>query len=240
MSSAFVGVGVRGEQFLQSALLAGLATQFNQHVECVIHGVRIHTVLDAELEGSLVGLGLLTARVGVAGQFLTKVAKEAGREGTCRGVDCCNAITGSHDEIGGTISIADILINKVTQLMADDGEHFVVVHGIHQAGVNTHAAVTTGKGIDRVGLVDLVVEVQIADVVETCHDAVEALGVIVVGGQNCILSVGFHHVLTAQLLDLCIANGQGLDGGSTRIYGCVLVHNLQSATAGQGYDHCTK
>lgn len=61
VSGAFVGIGVRGEQLFQSALLTGLATQLNQHVERVIHGVWINAVLDTELESGLVSLGLLTA-----------------------------------------------------------------------------------------------------------------------------------------------------------------------------------
>ena len=101
--------------------------------------------------------------------------------------------------------------------MADDGENLVVVHGIHQTGVDAHAAVAAGKGIDRVGLIHLVVQVQIADVVELGHDTVQTLRIAVVGRQNGVLSVGFHHVLAAQLLDLCVADGQGLHCGATSI-----------------------
>ena len=60
VGGTFVGVGVSGEQLGQSALLRGLATQLNQHVEGVIHGEWVNSILDAELECSFIGLGLLT------------------------------------------------------------------------------------------------------------------------------------------------------------------------------------
>ena len=153
------------------------------------------------------------------GQLLSQVTEEAGGEGPCCCVDSCNAVSGSHHEVGGTIGVADVFINKVPQLMTYDGKHLVVVHGIHQAGIDAHTAIATGEGVDRVGLIHLVVQVQITDVVEPRHDAAQTLRIAVVGRQNGVLSIGFNHVLTAQLLDLCIADGQGLNGSGTRVDG---------------------
>ena len=154
----------------------------------MVHGVWVYAVLDAELEGSLVGLGLLTARIGIAGQLLAEVAKEASGKGSCGGVDGCDAVAGGYDKIGGTVGVADLLINKVTQLVADDGKDFVVVHGIHQSSVDTHTTIAAGKSVDCVGLIDLVIQVQILDVLESSHDAVETLRIVVAGRQDGVLS----------------------------------------------------
>ena len=43
----------------------------------------------------------------------------------------------------------------------------------------------------------IVVQVQIVNVVETCHDAVKTLGVVIACRQDGVLPVRFHHILTA-------------------------------------------
>ena len=221
-----MGVGVGGEQLGQLALLGVFSAQSDEHVQCVVHGIRIHTVGDAELESSLIGLGLLTARVGVLGQLLSEVAKEAGREGSSGGVDGGDAITGGHHEVSGTVGVAHVFINKVTQLVADDGKDFIVVHGIHQSGVDADATVATGEGVDRVRLIHLVVQVQVLDVVETSHDAVEALGVVVACRQHGVLPVALGHVLGTQLGNLRITDGKCLDCGCAGIHGCIRINDF--------------
>ena len=154
-------VGVGGEQLGKFALLSTLTAKADEYVQGMVHGVGIHAILDAELEGGLVSLGLLTARISILCELLTDVTEETRREGTSRGVDGSDTVTGGYHEIGCTLGIANILINKVTQLVSDDGKHLIVVHGVHKACVDAHATVATGKGVDGAGLIDLVVEVQV-------------------------------------------------------------------------------
>ena len=193
----------------------------------MVHGKRVHTVGDAELEGGLVGLGLLTARIGGAGQLLPKVAKESRGQGAGGGVHRGDAVTGGHHQVGGTVSVADIFINKVSQLMTNHGKHLVVVHGIHQAGINPHAAIAARKSVDGIRLIHFVVEVQVADVLESRHDTGQPLGILVAGGQHRVFTIGLNHVLGAKLLDLRVADGQSLYGCGTSVHGRVLIHNLQ-------------
>ena len=53
-------MGVRREHLGQGALLSRVGAKAEEDVQCMVHGEGIHTVGDAELEGGLVGFGLLT------------------------------------------------------------------------------------------------------------------------------------------------------------------------------------
>ena len=163
----------------------------------MIHGEGIDAVLYAELESGLIGLSLLTTRVGVLGQLLSEVAKESRGDGSGGGVHGGDAVPGGHHQIGSAIGVADVLVNQVSQLVADDGEQLVVVHHIHQTRVNTNAAIAAGESVHGARLIDLIIQVQVVNVVELGHHAVQTLRVVAVGRGDGVLLVHLGHVFSA-------------------------------------------
>src|SRR5690606_5502201 len=104
----------------------------------------------------------------------------------------------------------------VTDLVSEHTFHFVVGHQVHQAAVNTYAAVGHGPGIDIIGLVNLVGDRRAVDLMaEVVGDLVQALGVGTVRAGDVGLGVHLGAGLVGHAAHFGVTEGDRLYGHQT-------------------------
>ena len=125
----------------------------------------------------------------------------------------------------------------MAEFVADHGEEFVVVHQVHQAGVDAYGAVAIGAGVHLFIIIHLEVERLAVHGVHPVHHLEQAL--LVDGAGRRGLGIGIGDALAAELVDLFVGHGGSRDGRAGGV-GQVAVVPVQAGQNGAaaGHDDC--
>ena len=120
----------------------------------------------------------------------------------------------------------------VADFMADDAQQLLVVHHLHQTCVHTDGAVGCRVGVHVLAQVHLEVEIQAVFIDVLARQALEALGIFVVGRRQLLGAIAIGAVLQRHRLEFLVRDRHGLEHIHRRAN---LVFRL-----GPARTHCTR
>ena len=165
-----------------------------------------------QVEGVVIGFGFLGLRELGIDQFLGQIADLGGGQRGNGGIagrgGCLAGGAGGVGNLHGFLRMAE---RDMADFVADDAAQFVVVHLLHQAGIDAHAAVVHGPGVDFPALVHLVVEGDAFDLLGHALDQPgEALRRLALGRRDLGLAIHLGAGLVGQLHHVGVAQCHGL------------------------------